>query len=431
MTRFRASLALLALAAPLAIAEQFGDFTYVLNDDETVTITNYPKDAVGHVDIPAEIDGMPVTALAPGAFGDCRELTSITIPAGVTDVEGRGVDFFSGGAWGTFGGCTSLTTILVDGANPALASEDGVLLDRGKTTIIEFPQGKAGPYILPASVTEIRAWTFFRCPLVTSITIPAATITIHEQAFTRCPALEAIMVDEGNPNYATKDGVLFDATMTTLIRCPEGRTGTYSVPPSVTTIQGVAWREIRSAPCHGGVFGPAPPGCTTPSYGRTGIGAFANCQSLSKITISPGVNRIDEAIFADCTSLALVEFLGEPPFSGWWPLLEGSFYRAPLDLRVSLPGRAPQLVMESDSMLMVVDARHDSAIPGGISTPFSYSVETSTDLRTWTTEGVTLGELRPDGLLPASVSRQGPNRFLRVVIRIRDQARALSNPPSG
>ena len=54
-------LLLLGTAAPLA-ADQFELFTYEVAGD-TVEITDYPEDAVGAVDIPAEIAGRPVTRI--------------------------------------------------------------------------------------------------------------------------------------------------------------------------------------------------------------------------------------------------------------------------------------------------------------------------------------------------------------------------------
>mgnify|MGYP007026215466 CR=1 FL=1 len=71
-------------------AEQFGLFTYEVVGD-TVEITDYPTNAVGDVEIPAEIDGKPVTSIANHAFRDCSGLTGVTIPEEVTRSEERRV----------------------------------------------------------------------------------------------------------------------------------------------------------------------------------------------------------------------------------------------------------------------------------------------------------------------------------------------------
>ena len=52
-------------------------------------------------------------------------------------------------------GCTSLTAITVDAANPAYSSVDGVLFDKSQTTLLQYPDGKAGAYTIPDSVTSI------------------------------------------------------------------------------------------------------------------------------------------------------------------------------------------------------------------------------------------------------------------------------------
>lgn len=49
-------------------------------------------------------------------------------------------------------------------------------------------------------------------------------------------ALQRINVAEGNLNFASEDGVLFDKDKKTLICFPRGRTGTYTVPEYVQTI---------------------------------------------------------------------------------------------------------------------------------------------------------------------------------------------------
>ena len=71
-------LTILGLCARLLCGAQFGDFTYT-DDGSAVTITDYPANLTGHVEIPAVIDGKPVTAIGASAFQSCA-LTGITIP---------------------------------------------------------------------------------------------------------------------------------------------------------------------------------------------------------------------------------------------------------------------------------------------------------------------------------------------------------------
>ena len=58
-----------------------GLYTYTVNpDNASVTITDYPTNATGAIEIPATIDGRSVTSIGEYAFYNCSGLTSITSP---------------------------------------------------------------------------------------------------------------------------------------------------------------------------------------------------------------------------------------------------------------------------------------------------------------------------------------------------------------
>jgi hypothetical protein len=136
-----------------------------------------------------------------------------------------------------FPGCCNLTNITVDDRNYWYTSIDGILFDKDKKTIICYPQGKkAGTYSIPPSVTAIGDGAFSGCENLTSINIPSSVRDIGD-AFPGCSNLTNITVDNRNPAYASIDGVLFDKDKTYIIKYPEGKkTGTYSIPSSVTGI---------------------------------------------------------------------------------------------------------------------------------------------------------------------------------------------------
>ena len=58
--------------------------------------------AVGAVEIPATIDGRPVTSIGDFAFYNCSRLTGVTIPESVISINGR-----------AFYGCSGLTDISI------------------------------------------------------------------------------------------------------------------------------------------------------------------------------------------------------------------------------------------------------------------------------------------------------------------------------
>ena len=75
---------------------------YQAFDDDTVEITDCDNEAAGELEIPAEIDGKPVTSIGDGAFSVCSGLTKITIPNGVTSIRD-----------GAFSNCSGLTEITI------------------------------------------------------------------------------------------------------------------------------------------------------------------------------------------------------------------------------------------------------------------------------------------------------------------------------
>jgi uncharacterized repeat protein (TIGR02543 family) len=117
-----------------------------------------------------------VTSIGQNAFNNCDSLTNVTIPNSVTSIGG-----------GAFNSCYRLTAINVDANNTAYSSQDGVLYDKNKTTLISFPQGKTGSsFIIPNSVTSIGNGAFLSCFGLTSVTIPNSVTSIGSSAFYDC-----------------------------------------------------------------------------------------------------------------------------------------------------------------------------------------------------------------------------------------------------
>ena len=187
-----------------------------------------------------------LTTIGNHAFVFCYGLTSITIPASVTHI---GDGALTGGA---------LTSITVDEANPNYSSEDGVLFNKNKTTLLLFPPGRPGDYIIPEKVDTIANGAFEFCFKLTSVTIPKSVLTIGHNAFYRsginslsisasvtfigdcavggCSNMTSISVDAANPVYSSKDGVLFNKNRTKVVAFPSGIWGDYTIPESVDTI---------------------------------------------------------------------------------------------------------------------------------------------------------------------------------------------------
>jgi len=172
------------------------------NSGETVTVHACHGQPVTLV-IPSTYEGKPVTGIDEYAFllgdinqnliRDCNSLTSITIPDSVTSIDARAFGGPSDSDWVL----RSLTSIEVGKGNTEYSSEDGVLFDKNKTKLIQFPAGKSGHYTIPDSVTSIKGGAFAGCSGLTSVTIPDSVTSIGSRAFDGCSALTSITF-EGN-----------------------------------------------------------------------------------------------------------------------------------------------------------------------------------------------------------------------------------------
>jgi hypothetical protein len=125
--------------------------------------------------------GDHVTNIGEEAFESCTSLTSVGIPNSVTSIGDQ-----------AFLSCTSLTAITVDTGNSVYSSVDGVLFNWNQTTLITFPQGKAGSYLVPNGVTSIGDGAFFACASLNSVTVPSSVVSIGEGAFWNCLSLTGV-----------------------------------------------------------------------------------------------------------------------------------------------------------------------------------------------------------------------------------------------
>lgn len=90
---------------------------------------------------------------------------------------------------------------------------------------------------LPDSVTSIGDYAFCYCSSLIAITLSDNVTSIGSGAFLGCDRMERIEVEKDNENFKTKNGVLFDRKLTTLIQYPAGNLKeSYTIPNSVTNI---------------------------------------------------------------------------------------------------------------------------------------------------------------------------------------------------
>ena len=249
-------LLLLVLALPAKLMAE--DFTYVTNSG-VIIITGYTG-LEGVVTIPNEINGLMVGGIGKEAFGGLDFLVNITISDNVTNIGST-----------AFLACSGLTNVTL--GNSVQSIEVSAFVGCSSLTSVTIPN----------SVTSIGQWVFQGCSSLNSVTIGTRVSSIGKGSLFDCSGLSAISVDPLNSNFASVDGVLFNKTQTTLVQFPAGRAGSYTSPGSVTTI---------------------------------GNWAFANCTSLTNLTIGNGLTNIGDYAFSNCFGLTGIYFQGNAPSYG-------------------------------------------------------------------------------------------------------------------
>src|SRR5262249_34341093 len=93
---------------------------------------------------------------------------------------------------------------------------------------------------------------------------------------------------------------------TTLLLCPAGKVGTYTISDNVTIVGDSAFRGCRSLT-----------NITIPDSVRSiDFSAFYECTSLSNLTIPKKVTSVRSDAFAECRRLTGVYFEGNAPSDG-------------------------------------------------------------------------------------------------------------------
>lgn len=293
--------------SPMAYTD--GSYQFILNADNTATITKYTGNE-HRITIPAQVTHgayiYPVSKIGDRVFNNYKyTLTSVQIPDTVTEIGSN-----------VFYNCTSLKSVTIQDNKPSCVKKIGrqafmfcseltdiPILDSvteigsesfhqcEKLDTVTIPEGVTSvadgmfsycyslhTVTLPDSVTAIEERAFTGTAL-TQIHIPANVAQIGTDAFSECFALSTITSD--SESYPAIDNVLYEKSANgdyILIRYPSRREDSaFKIPNGVARIE-----------AH----------------------AFAGCEQLERIAIPSSVTKIPESAFSNCTALNNIEYSG-------------------------------------------------------------------------------------------------------------------------
>ena len=303
-----------------------------------VEITDY-KGMASSLEIPAQIEGLPVTAIGDDAFAYCWSLEEVILPNSVTSIGDRAFEYSNiksitipnsvthiGNS--AFYDCTCLTGVNISNC----ATEISDYMFEGCTSLTDIT--------VPDSVKNIGGSAFAGCTSLTSVTIGSGVTEIG-YIFDDCTSLAKITIPDNiasigmgtfsetalyNDDANWDNGILYINNH--LIAARKEISGDYVIRPGTCTIAGSAFSG-----CTGLTSVEIPE-----SVKEIGYNAFSGCTGLTSVTIPNSVTKIGDSAFSDCTGLISVSIgngvneISTAAFSGCTALLS-----------VTIPGNVTML----------------------------------------------------------------------------------------
>lgn len=281
-------------------AAEYMGFAYQIKSssdgERYVSITKYVGEST-EVEVPEEIEGLPVRVIESGAFASATELRSIVIPSGVTEIaDGKNSTL------GVFYNCTSLVHV-----------------------------------ILPDSLTYIGDYGFYGCTSLDNIYLPNSLEKLGNYVFKNCSMLESISLSNSLKRF---DASILSGTNVTHLELPDSVTvvSLNGISNQLTFLRWTAGIPIISRSQFQGMANLEtvilPEGVTEISDGEdefwsTGFnsgvykyGAFRFDTALKSIILPNTLTKIGNYAFFGCTGLIDIQWgtnitsIGEYAFSG-------------------------------------------------------------------------------------------------------------------
>lgn len=173
--------------AETAVLTNESDFTYLLlptNAPQNAVIRTYTGDDTAII-LPDTLEGYPVTKIAAGAFRLNSNLEYIKLGKNIETFPGKSTEL-----------CTSLKEFDIHPENTNMKVVNGVLYNNDMTTLLAFPSGVAGSFVVPESVKTIATGAFYYRTYITNVVMYNGVEAINEDAFSGCRNLQSIRLSD-------------------------------------------------------------------------------------------------------------------------------------------------------------------------------------------------------------------------------------------
>ncbi len=311
------------LCAVMAGAETYKDYEYAVNDDGTVMITRYTG-SDDSIYIPDEIDGKKVMKIGGGSFNECKTLTYVVIPEGVTEIGAH-----------AFSDCSALEYIEIPKSVTTIGT--GAFRNCSALTSVDIPEGvkiiESGTFsecvslssvTIPEGVEIIRHDSFYNCESLKYLTIPASAIRIEDtgmgyykngnyiyrfyvhcyrgtvgERYAKAYGLEYVLEGRASVDEGEFDYMLIDEETIAILEY-NGEDTDMVIPREIDgrTVVEVSENAFYESDITSAVI--------PDSVRYIGSGAFAFCEQLKSVTIPKTVTEMGDAVFSHCYSLEKV-----------------------------------------------------------------------------------------------------------------------------
>ena len=246
---------LMALVCLPTIAHATVPLEYTVDDHGI--ITGVSGTLSGHIEIPAEVDGVQVKGIGPKVFEVCGEITSVNLPDGIISIGDN-----------AFAHCSNLYDIHLPDSLESIGNSAFLYC----TSLTQIH--------LPDNIESIGNSAFYECTSLTEISLPDCITVLETSVFQKCTSLTNIHLPDNLISIG--NSAFYECTSLTEISLPS------------------ALEEINHAAfCNSGLTSIDIPESAT----DIGESAFRGCGSLVRVKLPSGLTSISKYLFDGCTAL--------------------------------------------------------------------------------------------------------------------------------